>query len=113
MRALSILFQAKFRDELQPTLLFAQVLTSVWRQPWVVHCKPVGDGRAALRYLAPYIFRAAISNRRILKLADGNVFASETGKPRICTVTAMEFIRRFLQHVLPKEPALSIVEGAL
>jgi len=46
------------------------------------------DGRAALRYLTPYIFRVAISNRRILKLADGKVsfryFASETGKPRTC-----------------------------
>ena len=104
--ALSVLFRAKFRDALKQTPLFDQIPASVWRQPWVVHCKPVGDGRAALKYLAPYIFRVAISNRRILKLANGKVsfryFASETGKPRTCTVTATEFIRRFLQHVLPK-----------
>jgi hypothetical protein len=106
VRALSVLFRAKFRDALQRTPFFDQIATAVWRQPWVVHCKPVGDGRTALRYLAPYIFRVAISNRRILKLAKGKVsfryFASETGKPRICTLTATEFIRRFLQHVLPK-----------
>jgi len=106
VRALSLLFRAKFRDALKQTPLFDQIPAAVWRQPWVVHCKPVGDGRAALRYLAPYIFRVAISNRRILKLANGKVsfryFASETGKPRTCTLTATEFIRRFLQHVLPK-----------
>lgn len=104
--ALSVLFRALFRDALQHTPFFDQSATAVWQQAWVVHCKPVGNGQAALRYLAPYIFRVAISNRRILKLADGRVafryFASETGKPRTCTVTATEFIRRFLQHVLPK-----------
>lgn len=106
VRALSVLFRSRFRDALQRTPFFDQIPASVWRQPWVVHCKPVGDGRSALRYLAPYVFRVAISNRRILKLAHGKVsfryFASETGKPRTCTVTATEFIRRFLQHVLPK-----------
>lgn len=107
VHALSLLFRAKFRDGLKQTPLFDQIPAAVWRQPWVVHCKPVGDGRAALRYLAPYIFRVAISNRRILKLTDGGkvsfrYYASETGKPRTCTVTATEFIRRFLQHVLPK-----------
>jgi len=106
VRALSVLFRAKFRDALKQTPLFDQVPRSVWQQSWVVHCKPVGDGKTALRYLAPYIFRVAISNRRILKLANGKVtfryFASETGKPRTCTVSATEFIRRFLQHVLPK-----------
>ncbi len=106
VRALSVLFRAKFRDALKQTPFYAQVPATVWQQPWVVHCKPVGDGRIALRYLAPYIFRVAISNRRILKVKQGKVtfryFASETGKPRTCTLAAMEFIRRFLQHVLPK-----------
>ena len=38
---------------------------------WVVHCQPVGNGLNALKYLAPYIFRVAISNRRILKVENG------------------------------------------
>lgn len=106
VKPLSILFRAKFRDALKKTDLFALVPNKIWKQEWVVHCQPVGNGMAALRYLAPYIFRVAISNNRILKLEDGLVTfrytASDTGKTRHCTVSAEEFIRRFLQHVLPK-----------
>ncbi len=106
VKALSILFRAKFRDALKETDLFDQVPASVWQQDWVTHCKPVGKGAGALKYLAPYIFRVAISNRRILKLADGKVTfryrESATGKWRTCTLVAEEFLRRFLQHVLPK-----------
>ena len=62
--------------------------------------------RAAFKYLAPYIFRVAISNNRILKLEDGKVTfkykESATDQIRFSTVSAEEFIRRFLQHVLPQ-----------
>jgi len=106
VKALSILFRAKFRDALKKTEWFDQVPKEVWSQDWVVHCQPVGNGVAALKYLAPYIFRVALTNRRILKLDDGKVtFAykdSKIGKTRTCTLQAEEFIRRFLQHVLPK-----------
>ena len=61
---------------------------------------------AALKYLTPYIFWVATSNNRILKLEDGQItfryIASDTGKTGHCTVAAEQFIRRFLQHVLPK-----------
>jgi len=106
VKPLSILYRAKFRDALRQTDLYDQVPTHVWRQAWVVHCQPVGDGRTALTYLAPYIFRIAISNRRILKLQDSQVtFAykdSDTNRSRTCTLRVHEFMRRFLQHVLPK-----------
>ena len=106
VKALSRIFRAKFRDALRKMDCFAHVPASVWKQEWVVHCQPVGSGFKALKYLAPYIFRVAISNNRILKLADGKVTfryrASDTGKTRFCTLAAEEFIRRFLQHVLPK-----------
>ena len=106
VKALSCLFRAKFRDALQKTALFDQVPSETWDNDWVVHSKPVGDGTHALKYLAPYIFRVAISNNRILKVADGKVTfryrTSDTGQLRICTLTAEEFLRRFLQHVLPK-----------
>ena len=106
MKGLSRIARAKFRDALRKTSLFALVPASVWQQAWVVHCQPVGNGLTALKYLAPYIFRVAISNNRIIKLADGKVTfryrASDTGKLRTCTLPAEEFIRRFLQHVLPK-----------
>jgi hypothetical protein len=106
VRALSILFRAKFRDALRRTALFDQVPAEVWQHDWVVHCKPVGKGEGALKYLAPYIFRVAISNNRILKVSNGHVTfryrESDTGSWRRCTLTALEFLRRFLQHVLPR-----------
>jgi hypothetical protein len=106
VKPLSILFRAKFRDELKKTELFEQVPTEVWRQEWVVHCQPVGSGEAALKYLAPYIFRVALSNRRIVKLENGQVTfryrERDTRRWKSCTLPAEEFIRRFLQHVLPK-----------
>ena len=106
VKPLSILFRAKFREALKKSDLFALVPPETWQQDWVVHCQPVGNGVAALKYLAPYIFRVAISNKRILKLAHGKVTfrytESSTGQVRICTLCAEEFIRRFLQHVLPK-----------
>ena len=71
-----------------------------------MHCQPVGSGLSALKYLAPYIFRVAISNDRILKLEDGKVTfryrTSDTGRTKTCTLPAEEFICHFLQHVLPK-----------
>jgi hypothetical protein len=106
VKALSILFRAKFRDALRKSNLFESVPSEVWSQDWVVHCQPVGNGAAALKYLAPYVFRVAISNRRILCLENGQVTFSytdsKTGQQKTRTVTAEEFIRRFLQHVLPK-----------
>jgi hypothetical protein len=106
VKPLSRLFRAKFRDGLRKTPLFDQVPTQVWTQEWVVHCQAVGDGHAALKYLAPYIFRVAISNRRILKLEDDQVtFAfkdSKTGQNKTRTLPATAFLHRFLQHTLPK-----------
>ena len=106
VKALSKVFRAKFRDALQKTDSFDDIPKDVWQQEWVVHCKPVGDGRAAMKYLAAYIFRVAISNSRILKLDDGKVSFrfkdTKTGKTKLCTLATEEFIRRFLQHILPR-----------
>ncbi|NUM65585.1 transposase, partial [candidate division KSB1 bacterium] len=107
VKALSKIFRAKFRDALkkQKPELFRQVPPGTWKKDWVVDCRPVGSGERALKYLAPYIFRVAISNRRLLKLENGNVTFQyrdgETKRFRTKTVAAEEFIRRFLQHVLP------------
>jgi hypothetical protein len=105
VKALSPIFAAKFRDELKKSKLFPLVRAHVWRNDWVVHCEPVGSGVQAFKYLAPYIFRVALSNNRLHNLHDGQVtFAykdSATDHLKRCTVTAAEFIRRFLQHVLP------------
>lgn len=105
VKPLAVLFRAKFRDGLKQPALYPLVDAHVWHKDWVVHCAPVGRGQEALRYLAPSLFRVAISNNRILKLADGQVTfqykESATAQVKTCTVTAEECIRRFLQHVLP------------
>jgi ribosomal protein L37AE/L43A len=106
VRALSVIFRAKLRDLLKKTELFDQVDPRVWKKEWVVHSEPVGSGEAAFKYLAPYVFRVAISNSRIVKLEEGRVTFkykdSATDQVKFATVSAEEFMRRFLQHVLPE-----------
>jgi len=106
VKALGKIFRAKFRSALQKTVFFEQIPATVWRQNWVVHAKPVGDGRNAFKYLAAYVFRVAISNQRILKLENGQVTFrykdTKTGKTKCCSLAAFEFMRRFLHHILPK-----------
>jgi hypothetical protein len=105
VKALSVIFRARFRDALQRGGLLGQIDPAVWRQDWVVHSQAVGDGRSSLQYLAPYVFRVAISDRRIVSCDDGRVMfsyrKSGTNHWRRMSVDALEFIRRFLQHVLP------------
>jgi hypothetical protein len=62
VQALSPIFRAKFRDALKKTPLFNQVPKHVWQKHWVVHSKPVHDAPTALKYLAPYVYRIAITN---------------------------------------------------
>ena len=105
VRALSVLFRAKFREALKAAGLYHQVDAAVWHQDWVVHSRPAGDGRASLKYLAPYVFRVALSDRRIVSFDDQTVTfsyrKSGSNRWRQMTLEPMEFIRRFLQHVLP------------
>jgi hypothetical protein len=106
VEALSLIFRAKFRDGLKKTDLFDDIPASVWKKDWVVHCKPTGYGNHALKYLAPYVYRVAITNNRIEKIRNDQVTFryknSDTNQWKTTTVPAIEFIRRFLQHVLPK-----------
>ena len=108
VKALSKIVAAKFRDGLkkQAPQLYGLIGPSVWRGPWVVHCQAVGKGQSALKYLATYIYRPAISNGRLLSLENGTVSFryqdSQTKKCKICLLGAIEFIRRYLQHVLPR-----------
>jgi hypothetical protein len=105
VHALSNIFRAKFRDALDRAGVLAEVDPTVWRQDWVVHSQAVGDGRESLKYLAPYVFRVAISDRRIVSYDDAKVTysyrKSGSNRWRKMTVDGSEFVRRFLQHVLP------------
>ena len=105
VRALSRVFRGKLQQALHATDWYARIPANVWQQEWVVHCEAVGSGLNALKYLAPYIFRVALSNNRLLKMEEDCVTFryrdTETGTEKRCTLSAEEFIHRFLQHVLP------------
>jgi len=66
----------------------------------------VGSGETAVKYLAPYVFRVALSNRNILALKNGRVTFryrdAKTDTTQTTTLPAEQFIRRFLHHVLPR-----------
>jgi Putative transposase/Transposase zinc-binding domain len=80
---------------------------AAWAKPWVVNINHWGQGHeAVLRYLARYVFRVAITNTRIVALDDHTVTIRykqrKSSRWRTCRLHGHEFVRRFLQHVLPK-----------
>jgi hypothetical protein len=80
---------------------------SAWRKPWVVHITAWGEGgQTVLDYLARYVFRVAITNARLVTLDDQAVtIRYKQRKSSVwltCRIAGDEFMRRFLQHVLPK-----------
>lgn len=86
---------------------FAAWLRPLFRSPWIVYSKrPFGGAQHALRYLGQYTHRVAISNHRLVALADGIVTfrwrdSAHKNKKRFMTLAVNEFLRRFLLHVLP------------
>lgn len=107
VRALSVIFRAIFRDRLHDRFPDIVVPSRVWRKKWNVFCKPAIQGtQTILSYLARYVHRVAIANSRILNISKGLVtfsyLDSFTNQSKTMTLKAHEFIRRFLQHVLPK-----------
>jgi hypothetical protein len=100
-----------FPGSLKPlteTKAFHAFLRPLFRQDWVVYSKrPFGGPEHVLQYLARYTHRVAISNHRIVNVADGKVTFrwkdyAHKGKQKLMTVTAEEFLRRFLLHTLPR-----------
>lgn len=105
VKALSKIFRAKFRDEMAKAGLLAEIDPAVWRENFNTDSRAVGDGESTLTYLSRYVFRVAISNARILSCDNGRVRfrwkKSGSRRWRTMELDALEFIRRFLQHVLP------------
>jgi hypothetical protein len=85
-----------------------RLLKKAYGCEWVVYTKPpFGGPERVIRYLARYTHRVAISNHRIVSIADGQVTFlwkdyAHGDKQKKMTVAATEFLRRFFQHVLPK-----------
>lgn len=97
------IFRAKFIEQLESEGL--TVPNCVWEPDWVIDARHVGNGSAALKYLAQYVFRVAIAPSRILNVTRTHVHfkyrRSGEQKWRVCKLELFEFIRRYLQHVLP------------
>ena len=105
VRVMSTIFKAKLRDEFTRIGLLQDIDPHVWRENFNVNCQAVGNCHESLRYLAPYVFKVAISNSRIIKVEDGTVWfrykKPHSNRWRTMALDTMEFMRRFLQHVLP------------
>jgi hypothetical protein len=107
VRALSRGFRTRFMRLARKTLpeeIFSQ---EVWNKEWVVFCKPTFNrARKVLAYLGRYVHRIAISNNRILALENDTVTFryqhSDSREWKNMRLPAKEFLRRYLQHVLPQ-----------
>jgi Putative transposase/Transposase zinc-binding domain len=100
-------FHGSLRPLAEPRL-FHDFLRRLFRQDWVVYAKPpFGGPEHVLQYLARYTHRVAISNHRLVSFTDGKVTFlwkdyAHGNKKRKMTITANEFLRRLLLHVLPR-----------
>jgi hypothetical protein len=102
---------ARFRSRLRAALrtvpdLASTTRGSFWRKPWIVNIRCVGSGENALNYLAAYVHRTALGSKAIqaddergilLRYRDG-----DTGSLKTLRLAPQEFLRRWLQHVLPR-----------
>ncbi|MBF0127883.1 MAG: IS91 family transposase [Magnetococcales bacterium] len=107
LRAFSRLVRGKFMDCLKQKRPDFILPATAWKQQWVTHCSPWGQGeQAVLDYLGRYVFRVAINNSRIVAMDDDSVTFlykdRKKNKKRTCRLRGEEFMRRFLQHVLPR-----------
>jgi hypothetical protein len=94
-------------EKLRDPFVFHNLLDRLYRKSWWVYSKPpFGGPEQVLRYLARYTHRVALSNHRLVRVADHQVTFtykdySQNGRRREMTLPVEEFIRRFLLHILP------------
>ena len=120
VKAMSIVFRGKLLDGLaelykdQALLLegncadlavatsFAQLMDQLYRKKWVVYAKqPFGGPEQVFSYLGRYTHRVGLSNQRLVSF-DGDDVCFRTKHGKTTTIPAIEFVRRFLLHVLPR-----------
>lgn len=106
-KTLSLIFRAKFMALARKAHPEENFPDTIWNKNWVVYCKPaIQGGSKVLNYLARYVHRVAITNHRIVAMNNGqitfNCKNTRTQRWKPMTLPAQEFIRRFLQHTLPK-----------
>ena len=108
--ALMEIFRARFRDKiaaLGKELALPPIDDGVWRKEWGVHLKDFGSGERAIQYLGAYVCRTAIGDSRIIGIDGDNVTfrwkdRANGGAILTDTISGVEFVRRYLRHVLPR-----------
>ena len=94
-------------DALRDDSVWAAFRDRLYAAEWVVYCKPpFGGPEQVYRYLGRYTHRIAISNHRLIAVADGRVSFhyrdyADGNRTKTLTLPGVEFLRRFLLHVLP------------
>jgi hypothetical protein len=101
--------QAAFRQQLYRLLKEHNwpVDPAVWDKDWGVHIQPAGSGAATLKYLGFYVARTALGDARMVNVADAAVTfrwknRAQGNRVEILTLPGVEFVRRYLRHVLPR-----------
>lgn len=105
VRAMSKIFRAKFKGVMRDAGYLSQIPAEVWKKAFNVNVRAYPNAQQSIKYLAHYVFKVAISDYRIIKVENGRVtfkyLKPNSSRMRTMTLEAFEFIRRFLQHVLP------------
>jgi hypothetical protein len=105
VRIISAKIKSRFFKLMQRAGLLHLVPAEAWKKNWNVNSQPVGSGARSIRYLSSYVFRTAISNHRIITTENERVLFryadTKSGLNKTMSLSPFEFIRRFLQHVLP------------
>jgi Putative transposase/Transposase zinc-binding domain len=103
-------FRAAFRERLAAVEAEHgpfQIDDSVWEKDWGVHLQAFGDGTRAIQYLGAYVCRGPIGDSRIIGMGNEQVSfrwkdRAKGGAPRVESISGVEFVARYLRHVLPK-----------
>tara|TARA_X000001316_G_C921449_1_gene35859 strand:- start:261 stop:1457 length:1197 start_codon:yes stop_codon:yes gene_type:complete len=99
------LYKKLFVEALRKAGLYDQLPPGVLKFDWVVNIKPVGNGEAVLKYVAPYVYRVAICDNRIVSVDDqGVTYRVKPSGKRVYETRRLDgesFVRAFAQHILP------------
>ena len=102
---LSKMCRDKFKKIIEKIDLLHTIPPEVWGKGWNVNIQSVGSGSNTIKYLSRYVFKVAISDHRIIKVHNRRVYFKytnrETGKVIITSLDVLDFIQKYLLHVLP------------
>ena len=101
-----MLYKKLFVEAMRQAGLYGKLPPGVLKFDWVVNIKAVGNGEAVLKYLAPYVYRVALSDNRIESVDEQSVTYKVKPSGKNYTVTRRAegepFVRSFVQHILPR-----------